>query len=497
MKFLKSLPHSVPRTIVILSIIICFCLVFPVGRTSAVVLGETGSSLDAADGTSELVSIMNLNLRYILTTWWPSEKDYVYAAATNMNSDQQLTAERSSAIKNSAEKFADWKNTDLLPILYLSREQAENGIRPVSHAIYCISLALYYDYFDEEIVCISRDDAQAMCIKLIRSVVEEHRSNHPGSQEDQYWGDSWQSPLWAENIGLGAWLLRDRMEPEIYAKVERMVLDEANRLTYDYEIPYYMDKNGDIVYPGDTKGEEIAWMAKILALARFMFPDSEHCPDWSEKLERMLVSATALPEDVGSERTIDGQKVGDLINGSNVNEDGTVVNHDLIHIDYMATILEEMGDTITVFKIAGASVPEAASFNLEKIYQGLIDTDLGKYDENFSGRHFYLRDENGKPTGEITMPNVNDWGKPGYAIYYLCDVMADNLGLDADIEEAFKGHVWKELHFEKMRDQVFRETDGVVTGQFFQPGENYFVSAELFMMHNLAEAYVLIHTKGL
>ena len=48
-----------------------------------------------------------------------------------------------------------------------------------------------------------------------------------------------------------------------------------------------------------------------------------------------------------------------------------------------------------------------------------------------------------------------------------------------------------------MRDQVFRETDGVVTGQFFQPGENYFVSAELFMMHNLAEAYVLIHTKGL
>lgn len=95
------------------------------------------------------------------------------------------------------------------------------------------------------------------------------------------------------------------------------------------------------------------------------------------------------------------------------------------------------------------------------------------------------------------MPNVNDWGKPGYAIYYLCDVMADNLGLDADVEEACKGHVWKELHFEKMRDQVFRETDGVVTGQFFQPGENYFVSAELFMMHNLAEAYVLIQTKGL
>ena len=402
-----------------------------------------------------------------------------------------MTEERSLSIKNSAEAFASWKNTDLFPILYLSREQAENGIRPVSHAIYCISLALYYDYYDEDIVGVSREDAQAMCIKLIRSVVEEHRSNHPDSQEDQYWGDSWQSPLWSENIGLGAWLLRDQMEPEVYAKAERMVIDEANRLTYDFEIPYYMDENGEIVYPGDTKGEELAWSAKILALACFMFPDSEYYPDWSDKLEHMLVSSTAMPEDVGSERTVDGRKVGELINGSNVNDDGTVVNHDLVHIDYMATILEEMGGTITVYKIAGAPVPEAAVFNLEKIYQGLIYVDLGKYDENLSGRNFYLRDENGQPTGETTMPGENDWGKPGYAIYYLCDVLADTLGLDADIEEACKGHVWEELHFGKLSGQIFRETDGVTTGQFFQPGENFFVSGELFMMHNLAEAYVL------
>ena len=89
------------------------------------------------------------------------------------------------------------------------------------------------------------------------------------------------------------------------------------------------------------------------------------------------------------------------------------------------------------------------------------------------------------------MPGTNDWGKPGYAIYYLCDVMADTLGLDTDIEESCKAKVWGELHYEKMKEQVYRETDGVVTGQFFQPGENFFVSGELFMMHNLAEAYVL------
>ena len=89
------------------------------------------------------------------------------------------------------------------------------------------------------------------------------------------------------------------------------------------------------------------------------------------------------------------------------------------------------------------------------------------------------------------MPGENDWGKPGYAIYYLCDVLADTMALDADLEEGCKAGVWEDLHFEKMSAQLHRETDGAITGQYFQPGENAFVSGELFMMHNLAEAYVL------
>ena len=469
-------------------IMICLCLVLFVEGALAEAPG-TGRAL--ADRKAELIQMMNLNLRYILQTWWHAEKDFVYAAATNMNSDQQLTEERTLAIKDSARAFADWENADVLPILYLSREQAENGIRPVSHAIYCISLSLYYDYYDEEIVGVPKEDALAMCIKLIRSVVEEHRSNHPDSTDNCYWGDSWQSPLWAENIALGAWLLRDAMGSEMYEKVERIVIDEADRLTYDFEIPYYRGAAGEIIYPGDTKGEELAWNAKILALACVMFPDSGKAPDWSDKLERMLVAATALQEDVGSERIVDGLKVGEMIDGSNVNEDGTVVNHDLIHIDYMATILEEMGDTIVVYRIAGAPVPEASTFNLDRIYQGLICTDLGKYDEKLAGRGFYLRNGNGRPTGNVTMPGENDWGKPGYAIYYLCDVLADTMVLDTDLEESCKASVWEDLHFEKMSAQLYRETDGAITGQFFQPGENAFVSGELFMMHNLAEAYVL------
>jgi hypothetical protein len=271
---------------------------------------------------------------------------------------------------------------------------------------------------------------------------------------------------------------------------------KAKIAMYDYEIPYYRDEKGTIIYPGDTKGEEIAWDTKLLALARFMFPDSEERPGWDRKLERMLISATAMPEDVVSERLVDGHKVCDMINGSNVNEDGTVINHDRYHIDYMATILEEMGDTILLYRIVGEPVPQAAVFNLDRIYEALICVDLGKYDENRAGLNFYLRGENGQPSGDVSMPGGNDWGKAGYAIYYLCDVMADTLGLDADIEESCKARVWEELHFEKMLEQINRKDDGKAAGRFFLPGENSFVSVEPFMMHNLAEAYLLKYCFG-
>ena len=144
----KSFLHSKFKALVVLLFVISACLLFSVNHTLTAAEtrteteSESGSGQKLADEESELVRIMNLNLRYILNTWWPSEKNYVYAAATSLQSDQQLTEERSLAIRNSAEAFADWKKEEILPILYLSREQAENGIRPVSHAIYCIGLAL-------------------------------------------------------------------------------------------------------------------------------------------------------------------------------------------------------------------------------------------------------------------------------------------------------------------------------------------------------------------
>ena len=80
-----------------------------------------------------------------------------------------------------------------------------------------------------------------------------------------------------------------------------------------------------------------------------------------------------------------------------------------------------------------------------------------------------------------------------YANCFLTDVYVDVMSLDNDIEDKYKASAWSKLHLEKVKEQVKRQNeDGEITGQFFQKGENSFVSGELFQAHNLVEAYVLL-----
>lgn len=77
----------------------------------------------------------------------------------------------------------------------------------------------------------------------------------------------------------------------------------------------------------------------------------------------------------------------------------------------------------------------------------------------------------------------------------MTDAYADVMNLDEGITDQYKASIWSKLHLEKVHEQIYREDeDGKITGQFFQNGENSFVSGELFQAHNLVEAYVLLCT---
>ena len=85
------------------------------------------------------------------------------------------------------------------------------------------------------------------------------------------------------------------------------------------------------------------------------------------------------------------------------------------------------------------------------------------------------------------MPGKNDWGGHWYGSFYLTDVYADLFALDEKTENRYKATLWGQAHLNIIAEMVARNE----AGNFFIPGENNFVSGEMFQMHNVARAYTL------
>ena len=428
------------------------------------------SLLSADEGNdTELLSVMNRNLKYLLTDWWNAQKPEALSEDSVIG-PVELTGEERSQVRMSRQSFLNWREEEYLYLAIPTlRSAAENAIRPLSHVCDIAATALVGGYYDETTVGVTGADAKAMTVKLITSAAKAYR--------EKKWGRTWQSALWAENIGYAAWLLWEDIPEKDRLTIAYMVLTEAEHVLHT-EITYYADCDGNILSIGDSKGEELAWNSKILALALCMFPNHENCSEWEDKLRKLLFAATATPEDA----QLEGYE-----GGSNINSDGTVMNHGLCHIDYMTTIPEEMTESVILFRLAGREPLPESFHNICLIYGALVGVDLGKYDGSKAGSYFYQRDEDGRVTGETDMPGQNDWGGKWYGNYFLTDVYADLFSMDRTVEETYRAAHWEAAHFNKIVEAVGRTEEG----NFYAPGENRFVSGEMFQMHNLVRAYTL------
>ena len=445
-------------------------------------INEARPALSDFDEEAVLIHLMQSHLNYLLDEQWNSANIYAFSKTSNINQAEPLTFEQQEEIEASRKSFMNWQEEEYLNIAGL-KEGRENAIRPWAHLCYCAAMELRFGVYTREDTKVSYEEAEEKTLKLISSLVRGHIAN-----VKEGWGDTWQSALWAENIGFAAWLMRDKLsEPDI-KNTERMVVYEANRFL-NYDVPYYRDRNNDVLHEGDTKGEENAWNSRILALASCMFPDHANRPAWETKMTELLVSSTSMPEEWERSESVDGFPLSAL-NGSNINADGTVTNHGLCHVDYSATIAEGMMECALIFALAGREIPEASIYNIDKLYNALVNVDLGEYDASMSNTYFYDR-KNGVPAAEVNMPGENDWGGNWYASYYLMDTAAEIFHLDTDCPPNCKASDWAVLHLKKLSEMAARETNGSVTGCFFQPGENFFVSGESYQLHNLCKAYLM------
>ncbi|WP_216648802.1 beta-xylosidase family glycoside hydrolase [Agromyces agglutinans] len=324
----------------------------------------------------------------------------------------------------------------------------EHQIRPVAAEATALATALVTGTYDAAVTGVSEEEARAKTVRLVGSLAKAHYSNARGG-----WGGStsWQGALWAALAGQAAWLLWDDLGEEDQRLVGIMVETEADRFI-DYKVPYWTAADGTVLSPGDTKAEENSWNSMLLQVATAMFPDHPRHDAWMTKNVELLLSAHAKPSDVQDATPVNGRPLNEWVAGWNVEEDGRAYNHDLLHPDYMATMVQQLyaGTTST---LAGRPTPVAALHNMELLYGNFVDHDYASPPYVAPGGTIYREGE-----GSVYYPEGTDWGKSRRLQFVAVDAISAAFAVDQQASR--DGRYWLDLHGADALAMQARSTDG-------------------------------------
>ncbi len=188
-----------------------------------------------------------------------------------------------------------------------------------------------------------------------RYVAMSHITGAGKCIDGKQWGKSWQSTMWAANMGLAAWILRDEIDPELRSAVERVVTYEADR--------FLNTKPGAQRY-GNTRAEENGWDQILISLAPNMLPDHPNAAQWREKSIEWMMNTISAPQDATDTTVVDGRPVKDWFVGANTHPDFILENHGFFHPSYTMVSAAEMGEGAFFYAYAGDPIPQAAGHHL-------------------------------------------------------------------------------------------------------------------------------------
>lgn len=317
-------------------------------------------------------------------------------------------------------------------------------------------------------------EVEARTRQLIRSFAACHTGNGgrafgPDAAGNNLGGfDSWQTAEKVALIGTAGWLMDDRLSPDEQALVAAMVRRQLTDRLLD-EVDYWNGRDGN------SRLEEEAGQAAFLSLGTVMFPDDPDIGARREKLLRHWLGSTARPSDRTSDAVIHGRRVGDLVRGFNLREDGAVINHGRYFPQYQATVAWSLFSA-THWAAAGRGIPQGALFNADFVYRAFVDSEFpagGADPMGITGRFIapggtiYQRD-----TWKFYAPNGLDAAGPAGYGYRDMSFVA---GLDAAVDKlnlsgraSIPAKVWLERHHgaELLRMQLRAEDRRCFTGEY-------------------------------
>ncbi len=352
----------------------------------------------------------------------------------------------------------------------------EQAIRTPAMVASAVALALASKGYNPTAVGMSR----YVAAQRVRHIAVGLAMNHKVNAGLTGWGRSVQSAYWAFHAGWGAWLVWPSLTAADRQCVARMVAYEADWRRYQ-PVRYYRDRNGVILTPGDTGAEENAWNATVLYLAAAMLPTDPRAAGWRHQAIQLMAASFAKPSDLTNTTIVDGKPIKDWLAGSNINEDGTLVNHNIINPDYMSTIRLNMY-SLLVARYANQAGPQSALWNNAVVYSALINKSFRSPPYLAPGGTIYKRG-----TGNIYYPQGNDWGTVRPSMYAALDALVAT----TRVCDACNPRYWEAYHLLRLLQMQVRFTDGrTYAGRYTDPNsEDVSVMREQVVVSDLGGAW--------
>jgi putative cell wall-binding protein len=424
--------------------------------------------------------------------------------------NDQVSQQLGQVLRNSARYLATtWYTSTYSPVggyvnLDVNGAVPEQEFRLPGMAAVSIATAVKFGDWDAGASGISADEAENRAATLVRSLASSYWANNSQAGVAT-WGNSWQSPLWAYYTGQAAWLVWDKLAPWEKDQVARMLADEANRLLTGNDVfltsdttsqqLYQYNRNGVDITPGDTKAEEDNYEAQLLGLSVAMMPNHPNAAKWQRRNEDLLIADTATQADLSSSENINGRQLNQWLQGWNVQPDGTVQNHDILHPLYM-TALDQSLQQIGTFALAGKNAPAAVTHNVGLVYNALTKPTSFPYAPDPNNLSQDVTASTPAPiyqstgSAQINYPQGNDWGTQFPAYYGSFDALVSTYNLAPNADAYAATHLASEEQLQgRFGDgQTYKPWNPATTPGY--EAENSYVGAEQRVGQISAQAYM-------
>jgi hypothetical protein len=313
---------------------------------------------------------------------------------------------------------------------------SENGIRTNSNLVFAIAVLLA----QKQEIDICDDLRTTLTVKLrqlVRYLASSHVTANGTCADKGRWGLSWQSSWWATKLALGVDIARDRLEACDIEAVHALVAAEANR---------HLDRLIPTGLAEDTKAEETAWDAEILAVALALEKDHICASKWNQRLIEFGINTFSRPSDRSNHTKVDGITLSDALRSCNIHEDGSLENHGTTHFCYVASPLISKAWCAFALRRASLPVPTALFHNVEYVWRFAEPTFL-------TNRFAYLGGQ--------------DWARYTYGEYFILPALPFLASINCGQRTTEILHQRLKL----MLEESTRNSDGSFFGTRFTQGQ--------------------------